>query len=87
MANQVQIDKDLFFDLYDYIVEREDLESIELCQRMQDKINKMIDRELFSRYKRAATPEERESYRRQYLDRRGVPQSFRTEKETPTEEL
>lgn len=87
MANSVQIDKELFFDLYDYIVEQEDYESIELCNRMREKIDRMIDRELFTMYKRAATPAEREAYRKKYLDRRGIGQSFRTEREVPTEEL
>ena len=37
----------------------------------------MLNRQLYSRYKMAPTEEEREQARQEYLDRRGVPQSYR----------
>jgi len=37
----------------------------------------MLNRQLYSSYKTAPTEEEREQARQEYLDRRGVPQSYR----------
>ena len=41
------------------------------------KLDAMLNRQLYSRYKTAPTEEEREQARQEYLDRRGVPQSYR----------
>ncbi len=37
----------------------------------------LADRELYSKYKMAPTEEEREKSRQEYLDRKGIPESFR----------
>lgn len=42
-----------------------------------EKLNRMVERELYSRYKTAPTEEQREEARQDYLNRRGVPESFR----------
>ena len=84
LAN-VQIPKELFKELYVFVWET--APDSDLMRQMDDKINKLIDREIFTKYKRAASTAERERYRNEYLDRRGVPNSFRTETETPKEEL
>lgn len=42
------------------------------------KLQAQIERELFTKYKTAATPIEREAARQQYLDERGIPEDFRT---------
>jgi len=44
---------------------------------MEKKLDAMLNRQLYSRYKTAPTEAEREQARQEYLDRRGVPQSYR----------
>ena len=41
------------------------------------KLDAMLNRQLYSQYKTAPTEEQREQARQEYLDRRGVPQSYR----------
>lgn len=40
-------------------------------------MNAMVERELYTKSKTAPSEEEREKARQEYLDRRGVPDSFR----------
>ena len=49
----------------------------EIRQGLEQKLDAMMNRQLYSRYKTAPTEEEREQARQEYLDRRGVPQSYR----------
>ena len=79
----VQIDRELFLDLYAYFaeVDSSDYLAMELFQKLDEKLQKMISHELFTQYKRAATPEEREQARQKYLDNRGINKNFRTDKE------
>ena len=44
---------------------------------MEKKLDAMLNRQLYSQYKTAPTEEQREQARQEYLDRRGVPQSYR----------
>ena len=44
---------------------------------LTDKVQKIIDRELYTTYKTAPTEEERERARQKYLDSKGIPESFR----------
>ena len=44
---------------------------------LEQKLDAMLNRQLYSRYKTAPNEEEREQARQEYLDRRGVPQSYR----------
>lgn len=41
------------------------------------KLDAMLRHELYAQYKTAPTEEQREQARQEYLDRRGVPESFR----------
>ena len=41
------------------------------------KLDRMVMRDLYGKFKTAPTEEERERARKEYLDRRGVPESFR----------
>ena len=79
----VQISLDLFLDLCDFVSDYvgKDTRADELDSQLTEKLNKLIDHALFTQYKRAATPEEREKARQAYLDRRRISKSFRTEKE------
>lgn len=49
----------------------------EIRQGLEQKLDAMLNRQLYSSYKTAPTEEEREQARQEYLDRRGVPQSYR----------
>ena len=71
----VQIPYDLFLDLAMYHLRGEDDYEEEIC--LEQKLDAMLNRQLYSRYKTAPTEEEREQARQKYLDRRGVPQNYR----------
>ena len=73
----VQIPYELFFLLLQYFL-MENYQSEEIIrQGLEKKLNAMVDRELYSKYKTAPTEEEREKARKEYLDRRGISESFR----------
>ena len=73
----VQIPYELFFQLLQYFL-MENYESEEIIrQGFERKLDTMVNRELYSKYKTAPTEEEREKSRQEYLDRRGIPDSFR----------
>ena len=73
----VQIPYELFFQLLQYFL-MENYESEEtIRQGVERKLDTMVNRELYSKYKTAPTEEEREKYRQEYLDRRGIPENFR----------
>lgn len=46
-------------------------------QGLEKKLDAMVMRELYTKYKTAPTGEEKEKARKEYLDKRGVPESFR----------
>ena len=73
----VQIPYDLFVDLVLYHLNGEDDFDEEIRQGLEQKLDAMLNRQLYSQYKTAPTEEEREQARQEYLDRRGVPQSYR----------
>ena len=73
----VQISYELFFQLLQYFL-MENYESEEIIrQGLKRKLDTMVNRELYSKYKTAPTEEEREKSRQEYLDRRGIPENFR----------
>ena len=73
----VQIPYELFFQLLQYFL-MENYEGEESIRKgLEKKLDTMVDRELYSKYKTAVTEEEREKFRQEYLDRRGIPENFR----------
>lgn len=73
----VQIPYELFFQFLQYFL-MENYESEEtIRQGLERKLDTMVNRELYSKYKTAPTEEEREKSRQEYLDRRGIPENFR----------
>ena len=76
-GKSVQIPYDLFIDLAMYHLRGEDDYEEEIRQGLEQKLDAMLNRQLYSRYKTAPNEEEREQARQEYLDRRGVPQSYR----------
>ena len=73
----VQIPYELFFQLLQYFL-MENYEGEEtIRQGLERKLDTMVNRELYSKYKTAPTSEEREKSRQEYLYRRGIPENFR----------
>lgn len=73
----VQISQELFMQLLRFhLMEDESCEK-EIKKELEKKLDKMVMRDLFGKSKTASTKEERERARKEYLDRRGVPESFR----------
>ena len=68
----VQIPYDLFIDLV-----QEDDYAEDIRRSLEEKLDAMVRHELYVKYKTAPTEEEREQARLEYLNRRGVPESFR----------
>lgn len=83
MSKQVQIDYELFLDLLRYFIQEDTDEMLfeDIAAALEGKLDKMITRELFTEYKRAATRQEREAARQKYLDHVGIHPSFRTKTE------
>ena len=81
MSKNVQISEELFKDIWILMTFPElpdwDYLHDSVLDRINDKIDKIIDRELYTRYKTAPTKEEREKARQEYLSRKGIPQNFR----------
>lgn len=74
----VQIPYELFFQLLQYfLMENYEGEEIIIRKGLEKKLNAMVDRELYSKYKTAPTEEEREKSRQEYLERKGIPENFR----------
>lgn len=59
-----------------HLMEDVDCEN-EIKQELEKKLDKMVMRDLYGKFKTAPTEEEREQARKEYLVRRGVPESFR----------
>lgn len=81
MAKTVQISEELFVNLVKYhlcgLNTWEDDLNQPIEKALQEKLDSMINRSLYSQYKTGATPEEREKARQEYLDRKGIPTDFR----------
>ena len=73
----VQIPYEVFVDLVLNHLNGDDDFDEEIRQGLEQKLDAMLNRQLYSEYKTAPTEEQREQARQEYLDRRGVPQSYR----------
>lgn len=74
---QVQIPRKLFFMLIRYFICGETECHEQICIGLQMKLDSMINRMLYTKYKTASTEEERETARQEYLERQGIPSEFR----------
>ncbi|MEG1291410.1 MAG: complexin-2 [Lachnospiraceae bacterium] len=73
----IQIPEELFAALVKYhLLDMEDVQP-EIRKGLMDKMDSITMRGLYSKYKTAPTEEEKEKARKEYLDKRGVPDSFR----------
>lgn len=73
---QIQISEVLFMQMYEYFVCGKADNFNAIVDGINQKIEKSIDHELYTQSKIAATPEERDKARLDYLRRRGVPESL-----------
>lgn len=74
---KVQITQELFFSIMKYILLDEEELLPEIKKGLEQKLDALVMRELYTKYKTAPTEQEKEEARRKYLDKRGVPSSFR----------
>lgn len=73
----IQIPEELFIVLMKYhLLDMEDVQP-EIKKGLMDKMDSIAMRLLYSKYKTAPTEEEKQKARQEYLDKRGVPESFR----------
>ena len=81
MGKSIQISYELFELLIDYffIEDTDNKRQIERKIRfeLEQKIDAVVRHDLFSKYKTAVTPEEREIARQAYLDKVGMHRNFR----------
>ncbi len=74
---QIQIPEPLFLAIFKYFIAGKADEFNYIADEINRKLDKMIEHDLYTKSKMAATPEEREKARQEYLDRKGIPQSVR----------
>ena len=73
----VQIPYELFVALLRYHLLEDDCCAEEIHQGLEQKLDSLVRHELYKKYKTAPTQEEREKARQEYLDIRGILNSFR----------
>lgn len=73
----VQIPEQLFFALLKCHLLDMDEVLPEIKKGLEEKMEAMLKRELYTKYKTAPTEEEREKARREYLERVGMHRDFR----------
>lgn len=74
---QIQISEELFFMLMKYHFLDVEEEQAEIKKKLMEKLDAMVRRDLYSQYKTAPTEEQKQKAIQEYLDKRGVPKSFR----------
>lgn len=73
----VQISEELFIAIMRYFMLKQEELLPQIKQGLEKKLDAMVMRELYTKYKTAPTKEEKNKARKEYLDRRGVSESFR----------
>ena len=73
----VQISEQLFFALLKYHLLDMDEVVPEIKKGLEEKVEAMMKRELYTKYKTAPTEEEREKARQEYLEKAGMHRDFR----------
>ena len=73
----VQVPQQLFMKLLRYHLLVVDCCADDVKKGLEQKMNTMVERELYTKSKTAPTEEEREKARQEYLDRRGIQADFR----------
>ena len=73
----VQVPQQLFMKLLRYHLLDDDSCTEDVKKGLEQKMDTMVERELYTKSKTAPTEEEREKARQEYLDRRGIQADFR----------
>ena len=73
----VQISEELFVNIVKYFLLEQKESLPDICRGLEQKMDALVSRELYTKYKTAPSEADREKARREYLDRRGIPESFR----------
>ena len=73
----VTIPEELFIDLVKYFLADIRWDEDRIRSGLQEKLEAMVKRELYTRYKTAGTPEERVKARQEYLEKVGISENFR----------
>lgn len=73
----VTIPEELFIDLVKYFLADIRWDEDRIRSGLQEKLEAMVKRELYTRYKTAGMPEERAKARQEYLEKVGIPENFR----------
>ena len=74
---QVQISEDLFLSLIKYHILEHYNDKEKIVKELQQKLNTIINRNLYTHYKTSSSEEEKEKARQEYLNRKGIHSSFR----------
>ncbi len=77
MGKKIQMTKDMFAKIVLYFLLDETDEREEICKYLEDKVNRLVMHDLYSRYKTDPSAEKRKEAINEYLNKRGVPESFR----------
>lgn len=75
--SKIQISEELFVDIVKYFLLEQEERLPEIRRGLEQKLDALAMREPYTKYKTAPSEVDREKARREYLDWRGVPQSFR----------
>ena len=73
----VTIPEELFIDLVKYFLADIRWDEDRIRSGLQEKLEAMVKRELYTRYKTAGPPVERVKARQEYLEKVGIPDNFR----------
>ena len=73
----VQISYELFLELIKYHLLDAESDTENIKKQLTNKVDALVMRELYSKYKTAPTEEEKERARKEYLDRPGISENFR----------
>ena len=73
----VMIPEELFGKIIKYHLLDQEQEADDIRKGLEKKLDPMVNREVYSKSKTAPTEEEREKFRQEYLDRKGMQESFR----------
>ncbi|RHV20331.1 complexin-2 [Ruminococcus sp. OM05-7] len=71
------IPEELFGKIIKYHLLDREQEADDIRKGLEKKLDAMVNREVYSKFKTAPTEEERKKFRQEYLDRKGMQESFR----------
>ena len=77
MRKNFLVPEEMFVKLVKYFLMEDDAFGKEISIFLEKKLDQLVMHDLYSKYKTGASEEERKKAIDKYLDRRGVPASFR----------